>query len=362
MATFQPHLIATLFSDTTNSYKYYWFLAILNRVKASGERTIPLAELAAEMLDLVWYPLNYFKLSFGKQDQFAPIAQRVAIFVDPDGKEPIMAQVQRNAPEEEVREIMRQVLQLTRYVPYRFIRPFLAHELQSTTDATVNREISERANQYAKEDPNRLPYYFQNDCIVLNEPWLAYFQNNIGILQHFCYWDLANFVQKHNPNVPGISQKLFRPTDRGHRIHIPTWKRFYEQNQPLTCIYSSQPVPPDFTLDHFLPWSFVVHDLNWNLVPVSKSVNSSKSDHLPKLDRYLPRLTEIQWNFVQYIVSLETARKAQEDYVLIFKKNFSDIAALDREIFSKHLKETITPLHQIASNMSFVPGWEYGKR
>jgi hypothetical protein len=358
MPPFQPHLIATLFNDTTNSYKYYWFLAILNRVKVSGEKRIPLAEVAAEMLDLVWFPLNFFKLSFGKQDQFALIAQRIAAYIDSSSKDSIMAQVQKKAPEKEAREITRQILQLTRYVPYRFIRPFLAHELKSNTDATVNREIQTLANRYASEDPNRLPYWFKDDCIVLNEPWLAYFRDNIGILQHFCYWDLANFVQKHNPNVPGISQKLFRPTDRGHRIHIPTWKRFYEQNQPLSCIYSGQPVPPDFTLDHFLPWSFVVHDLNWNLVPVSKSINSSKSDHLPKLDLYLPRLVKVQWDFLKFLEHTN-AKAIKEHYVALFKDTFPNIAAMEHERFDRQLRESILPQYQIASHMSFLPDWTY---
>jgi hypothetical protein len=39
--------------------------------------------------------------------------------------------------------------------------------------------------------------------------------------------------------------------------------------------------PKDISLDHYVPWSFVVHDQLWNLIPTTKSVNSKKSDLLP---------------------------------------------------------------------------------
>ena len=37
-----------------------------------------------------------------------------------------------------------------------------------------------------------------------------------------------------------------------------------------------------FTIDHFLPWSFVVHDLLCNLTPGESTTNSSKNDVLPE--------------------------------------------------------------------------------
>ena len=48
-----------------------------------------------------------------------------------------------------------------------------------------------------------------------------------------------------------------------------------------------------YSLDHFLPWKFVLHDQLWNPIPVSRSANSSKSDSLPSL-RYLEPFVETQ--------------------------------------------------------------------
>ena len=32
--------------------------------------------------------------------------------------------------------------------------------------------------------------------------------------------------------------------------------------QPLRCIYSGEPILPNYDLDHFLPWSFVTHEIH----------------------------------------------------------------------------------------------------
>lgn len=57
---------AAVFADTTNSYKFYWFLAILDSLHENGQPLISMRELSLRMVASVWYPLEYFKLSFGK--------------------------------------------------------------------------------------------------------------------------------------------------------------------------------------------------------------------------------------------------------------------------------------------------------
>ncbi|MBK5968358.1 MULTISPECIES: HNH endonuclease domain-containing protein [Thiorhodovibrio] len=52
------------------------------------------------------------------------------------------------------------------------------------------------------------------------------------------------------------------------------------------------------TFAHHLPWSFVVHDQLWNLIPVPPSVNSAKSNRLPAAD-YLEPFTRLQHQALQ---------------------------------------------------------------
>ena len=36
-----------------------------------------------------------------------------------------------------------------------------------------------------------------------------------------------------------------------------------------------------YNVDHFIPWSFVMNDELWNLMPMDSSLNSAKNNRLP---------------------------------------------------------------------------------
>ncbi|MFN5883821.1 MAG: HNH endonuclease domain-containing protein, partial [Bacteroidota bacterium] len=51
----------------------------------------------------------------------------------------------------------------------------------------------------------------------------------------------------------------------------------------IQCIYTNNDlVIGNYAVEHFVPYSFVSHDLMWNLIPADTSFNSSKSDKLPR--------------------------------------------------------------------------------
>jgi len=54
----------------------------------------------------------------------------------------------------------------------------------------------------------------------------------------------------------------------------------YSSQIDLISIYTGHYIE-NFDIDHFIPWSFVTHDQLWNLAPIEKSLNSSKSNKLP---------------------------------------------------------------------------------
>ncbi len=59
--------LTSVFRNTSASYKFYWFWAILECLE-NGQIKIDKKELFARMLALPWYTVNYFHVSFGKQD------------------------------------------------------------------------------------------------------------------------------------------------------------------------------------------------------------------------------------------------------------------------------------------------------
>jgi hypothetical protein len=76
---------ARLFDKTTTSYKYVFFLSlldILRRRNFDAEAPISFRELLIEILVNAWYPYTYFKLSFGIQDKIAIKLYSLALELD----------------------------------------------------------------------------------------------------------------------------------------------------------------------------------------------------------------------------------------------------------------------------------------
>ena len=59
--------LASVFNNTSATYKFYWFLAIIDSVE-NGKTEICKEELFIKMLSIPWYTVNYFNISFGSQD------------------------------------------------------------------------------------------------------------------------------------------------------------------------------------------------------------------------------------------------------------------------------------------------------
>jgi len=355
--------LAASFEEVTNSYKFYWFLAILESARENKGRVFTLDSLLARMTASVWYPVNYFRLSFGKQDRLGNIT---AILGEKSG-------LSMDSPRSRVTQIAldhlrqgedvgREIVSLANFVPYRFLRPFFAPTLRGAKDWEVNRRIRLLADQ-AFSSPQPCLYRFVDTpqpAIEIHPNWLAYLQQHLTILTGFCLWNLTNYLQKNNPNVPNIPGKLFEPQARDLRQAREFWNFVLGQSGGMTCIYSGQPLQKgNFSLDHFLPWRFVAHDLLWNLVPAPKAVNSSKSDNLPD-PSYLDLFAHQQYQAVQAALGAPKAAAWLEDYVLLFKvSGLNDFAALPFAAFRDTLRQAIAPQMQIAANMGFSGGWKY---
>jgi hypothetical protein len=183
----------------------------------------------------------------------------------------------------------------------------------------------------------------------------------LGIVQSIAEYHLALYLQARNPNVPGVVNKLRAPTKRQLTAARDFWRLvrsdFEKVGKPgqFIDIYSERQLTDSFSIDHFLPWSFVVHDLLWNLTPVEPATNSSKNDVLPDLDLYLPRLAKFHFN------AIEVARKRPEfleDYTDCFKQDAGSLLALGENGFTIKYREVIVPQAQIAQNQGFQSGWK----
>lgn len=344
-----------VFDDTTASYKFYWFLSLLDMYVKNGQEQMPALDIASRMVAYAWYPIEYFKLSFGKGDSMEKVIPEVArltgITVDDkleDKNEAISKAVSGND------KVKRVVKKLLRDVPYWFQTPWLTI-VGKKTDTEKRLENVIRSQRFDNDCLYSLSESDKGMLVTINPRWENYLNTNYEVLRDFALWNLTLFLQSKNPNVPNISGKLLRPEEREPLTKQKKfWNTVIEIGGPLTCIYTNNPLGRNgFELDHFMPWSFVSHNQNWNLVPADGSFNSSKNNRIPNLDYYLPKLAAIQHRALQIYLPISTKRDAIVNEYFALGLSPHDLTAMSAEEFLVIYRKTFTPLYQMADNLGF---------
>jgi hypothetical protein len=355
----KTYFLGQVFNDTTNSYKLLWFLAILALIRRGSEVTFPISELFTEMALAAWHPVCLYRLTLGRQDKLQDVVVELQELsgLSPHAKPELIRKFVEGST------VARTKLEyFRRYVPTRFLAPWVADHLRGERDDIVR---TRKTMEFAKESqttPLACPYYFDGSNIRLNQSWRVFIFENLGIVQSFAEHQFALYLQSRNPNVPGVVNKLHAPTHRQLTAARDFWlfaRRDFEKKGNLSefkDIYSERQLTDKFTIDHFLPWSFVVHDLFWNLTPVEATTNSSKNDVLPDLNLYLPRLARLHFDAVQSVMQRP---KLLEDYLDCFKNDPVGLIALGEKGFVAKYQAIIVPQAQIAINQGFRSGWKF---
>ncbi len=348
--------LGQVFNHTTTSYKLLWFLGLLSLLQRRRSETLPLADILTEMATTGWHAVCLYRLTLGRQDKFqhAILEIQAASKLSPDAK---AADVRKFlAASSSARA---QLDDFRRYVPTRFLAPWFKDKLTGRKDSETDRLIAQLARA-SQTGPLPTPYWFDGDQVRLNASWRHFLLDNLGIVQAFAEYHFAHYLQTRNPNVPGVVNKLSAPTERDLRLAREFWQfvrdGFQKAGAPhrFRNIYSDQPLTGRFTIDHFLPWSYVAHDLMWNLAPVDATTNSSKGDKLPDLDTYLPRLVSL------HVGAIELAKERPrllEDYTEAFRLDVPGLLALGEDGLGAKYRDVMMSQAQIAANQGFQTGW-----
>ena len=358
--------LTRLFKNTTNSYKYQFFLSILDiliRKRFDVSEPIELREVIIEMLANAWYPHNYFRLSFGIQDKIADKLDALNLqfsnFKDPDKKELREAISSRNLDDV--------IFYIRRYVPFRLITPFLETELKGIDrNYEVDTVVTNISRIYFQ---SRKPLYCfdsseYRECraIIIHPDWGRYIEANYSILRGWVSWEWLKYMQRCNPNTPAIASKLFPPLQRESLANQTKYWILVLEHTEIKCIYSNLFVSKDdLSLDHYLPWSFVAHDQLWNLIPTPRAINSTKSNNIPVTDKYFDKFVQLQY------LGLTTSytRMTEKQWSKYVESYLSDLkiahqsSLLDLNLLREAYKSTIIPLISLASNQGFKTDWSY---
>ncbi|MDJ0746186.1 MAG: HNH endonuclease domain-containing protein [Xenococcaceae cyanobacterium MO_167.B27] len=361
-------VLSLIFDKTTNSYKYLFFLSlldILRRRHFDVLSPISFEEIIIEMLANAWYPHNYFKLSFGTQDQITSKLDSLNLIIT----EPILQF--RDTDKKLLRDVIREqnlddiITFISRYVPFRLIRPFFVDETRGIKDYDVNSNIV-----YLSKNKFNLkkPLYcfntenFRNcNAIILHQDWIEYIKKNYYIIRGWLSWEWLNYMQSKNINIPNIVNKLFIPQQRNSLNRQTKYWKLILKYQKLKCIYSQVELNKDnISLDHYLPWSFVAHDQLWNLIPTTPSINSSKSNHIPSED-YFNDFVNLQHRGLVVYYKNNSQKKWEnlaEDYIAELKVTQPD-DLLNFDILYNAYQSTVKPLLSLATIQGFKADWSY---
>lgn len=335
------HALAGIFSNTTATYKFYWFVAMMDCVVKERKTRISFWEIIAGMVAESWYPIHYFKLSFGKSDSLfdksLEIQKEFQISIEAD-KDKIKKQLLDN-----LNDTKKYLRVFTINVPYRFLSPWIKY--------TCDDDVVTKSQRFE----NDCLYAIYGDEIVINDNWVEYLAEHYAILRDFAFWNLTIFLQKRNPNVPDVPSKLIKPIQRDSltRQH-KFWDTYITTVGSIRCIYTGKTLfPKQYDLDHFVPWSFVSHNLLWNLIPADSSVNSSKSNNLPSLEVYLEPYAKLHREALRTLYPMKPNDKLFEDYLMVYD-SIPELIQLSQVGFYEVFRKTFAPMVQIAENMGFA--------
>ena len=344
-----------LFDNMTECYKIFWFSALIDFVY-DGKKIIKYEDLINKMITNAWYMVCEYHLNLGPSDTLEKLvihAQKITELKSNETEEVIISAI-GSIQDEKIESFKKGLI---RYVPYLLQKPFF----NGRETINWNGSIHKLANQINSYD-NAIYHYLTcsglNSIIEVSHKWADYFCKNYEIIQGWIHYKLIIYLQKRNPNIPGIANKLYRPVARNLALVKKYWKTIIDVS-PVLDIYEKLPLfAQSISIDHFIPWSFVAHDELWNLLPTTKIINSKKSNRLPDLDEYFSPFCELEyhayelvWNNSKVHYEFEKCLKEHVNDMGIYNKLYRPgITFTD---YYDELKGIIYPLYDSAKRLGF---------
>lgn len=343
-------------SRVVASYKMYWLLGILEEVSL-GNSEITFRKLISRMIVGSWYPIMQYKLYFGQFDNLAKGVKYISSVYNKHSN------INSNELLDFIynsndKTLNKQMKELSYNVPYMLLSPFFDEKIKGLKSPNRVKRIIE----LSLSEPNVLYKIIidKENKVVIDDEWARYMAANYRIIKSWIYYKLSCFLQKRNPNVPSIIFKLDPPKYRDLSHATKLWIDIIN-NRDVKDIYTGNEFSAEnykelgtLSIDHFIPWSFVLHDEIWNLVPTFKNINSRKNDKLLRYENYIDDYCNTQFEAFSFICD-KKRNKDLESYVdLLRLENPLDFYKYrGREGFNEKLRTSIAPIYQIAVNQGF---------
>ena len=296
-----------MMKDPSFCYKFYWLEAIVKLI-AENVRETTFDAIIDEIISNAWYSVREFHvhLSGIQSDGGVRDGLERAIMLLTE-----LSDLPANASKVEIKNEIRKhndalkkyKEQLTNMVPYRALAGFFAK-----SGDVVDWGSTVRMTKYIKqfsEEKILLPYTFGESSklkkqVYFNSEWIDMIQDNAVSILGWIQYEKVKWLQNNNPEVPGLVYKLAPLDEKMRKLGKvrKLWNGVLELTE-IRDVFKDEPIVfKEYDVDHFVPWSFVMNDELWNLMPMDSSLNSVKSNKLPHWDPFFERFASNQ--FVMY--------------------------------------------------------------
>lgn len=317
---------ARMFNNKAQSYKFYWFEAILNLTKDTDE-DLTFEEIIDEMICEAWHTVTHYYLRLGPtvngnaenflEHAINTLNSTVTDISQNPSREELKAAIRRC----EI-ELKRDKTRLTDYVPYKLLYPFFDTDGMEEGLSYIKNDQHRRLIAYMEKlSGNENLFYTILDGaglqkkICMNLHWRKLLIKNYSVIRSWVQYNKAQFLQDRNPGVPGIIYKIcpenedLRKLDQARTL----WRTTVEiTGQPIKEIYTGKEIPLEtLSIDHFVPRSYISNDELWNLTPMNKALNSSKNNRLPAWDEFFEPFARYQYYLYSLIFPTDISKRSQ---------------------------------------------------
>lgn len=353
-------------------YKFYWLEAIVN-ILSEGTQDTTFGEIIDEMIYDAWYSVREFHIHLSglQADGFVRDGLERAVL-----KLTEVSNLPSNASKLEIKNAIHKYdkelkiykEQLTNMVPGRALAGFFANSKEEVPWGSIRRltEYIQRVDSTVTP----LPYTFGESSklkkeVHFNLDWMNMIQDNTVNILGWIQYEKVKWLQNNNPEVPGLIYKLAPMDEKMRKLnHVrKLWEGILDVKDIRDVFTGKRILKKNYDVDHFIPWSFVMNDELWNLMPMDSSLNSSKSNKLPKWNPFFAIFAENQYDMYSLIHEKEELHKRFE---ACYRDNLHSIWAgqelyrpgNSKEEFYNILQKNMQPVYDSARRQGYEI-WSY---
>ncbi len=364
-----------MMKDPSYCYKFYWLEGLVQLV-SEGVTETTFDAVINEMICNAWYSVREFHIHLSGMQADGQVRdglERAIIRLSELSNLPANASKLdiKNAIAKYDTELKASKEQLTNMVPYRALAGFFSRSDTQADWNSIRRMVAyiEKINS----EVVTLPYTLGNSSklkkeIYFQPDWVKMIQDNTVAILGWIQYEKLKWLQNNNPEVPGLIYKL-APMDEKMRklnnVH-KLWDGILTLSEVHDVFTGKAVLPKMYDVDHFVPWSFVMNDELWNLMPMDSSLNSSKSNKLPEWNPFFKRFAENQYLMYGLIHEKPGIHKLFE---ACYRDNLHSIWAgqelyrqgNSREEFYNILQKNMQPVYDSARRQGYeVWNWKAG--